>query len=151
MARPGEFSARGAILDIYPVTYRAPVRLEFQADTLVRLEHSGVYFPVMHTHDENVNEVADGEVQPISFGPDEIEQMAELEHDRWVSERRADGWKLGPERDVLKKITPYLVSWEELPDEVREWDREAVRRIPELLAAVGLEIRRKPQKLVDEE
>jgi len=33
----GEFSLRGATLDIYPVTYRAPVRLEFEADRLVSI------------------------------------------------------------------------------------------------------------------
>ncbi|HXV28494.1 MAG TPA: DEAD/DEAH box helicase [bacterium] len=34
VSRPGEFAIRGAIVDIYPVTYRAPVRLEFEADIL---------------------------------------------------------------------------------------------------------------------
>ncbi len=34
---PGEFARRGGILDIYPMTYRAPVRLEFQTDTLVSI------------------------------------------------------------------------------------------------------------------
>ncbi|MBI3316816.1 MAG: transcription-repair coupling factor [Candidatus Omnitrophica bacterium] len=34
VARPGEFALRGAIFDIYPVTYRSPVRLEFEADRI---------------------------------------------------------------------------------------------------------------------
>ena len=89
------------------------------------------------------HEVKDAKVAPHSLLEDEIERMAEMEHDRWVAERRADGWRLGPKRDVLNKISPYLVSWEELAEEVREWDREAVRRIPELLASVGLVIRRR--------
>lgn len=84
----------------------------------------------------------DGRVDLVTFTDAEIELMAEMEHDRWVSERVADGWTSG-ERDVARKTTPYLVGWEELPDEVREWDREPVRRIPELLAGVGLEIRRR--------
>ncbi len=37
VAHPGEFSLRGATLDIYPVTYRSPVRLEFEADRLVSI------------------------------------------------------------------------------------------------------------------
>lgn len=82
-----------------------------------------------------------GDPEPISFTDDEVELMAELEHDRWTAERLADGWKPGA-RDVLAKTSPYLVGWNELPEEVREWDREPVRRIPELLAGVGLEIRR---------
>ncbi len=38
----------------------AKVHREFQADTLVALEHTGVYLPVHHAHDENVTEVEDG-------------------------------------------------------------------------------------------
>ncbi len=32
--KPGEFARRGAIFDIYPMTYRSPVRLEFEADRI---------------------------------------------------------------------------------------------------------------------
>lgn len=89
-----------------------------------------------------VNEVGDEGAEPFAFTADEIELMSVMEHDRWVSERRADGWTLGEERDVHNKVSPHLVSWNELPDAFREWDREAVRRIPELLAGVGFEIQR---------
>ena len=34
VSRPGEFAVRGGIVDIYPVTYRAPVRLEFEGETI---------------------------------------------------------------------------------------------------------------------
>lgn len=77
----------------------------------------------------------------ISFTHAEIERMSKMEHDRWVAERRADGWTLG-DRDIPSKTTPHLVSWEELSEDIREWDREAVRKIPHLLAQVGFEIRR---------
>lgn len=33
---------------------------EYQADSMVRCERSGIYLPVMHTHDELVTEVRDG-------------------------------------------------------------------------------------------
>ena len=52
-------------------------------------------------------------------------------------------WKWGEERDVVKKTSPYLVPWSDLPDDVKEWDRETVRKIPEILAGVGLEVHRK--------
>lgn len=39
----------------------AKVHREFQADTLVALENTGVYLPVHHAHDENVTEVTDGQ------------------------------------------------------------------------------------------
>ncbi|MFA6600114.1 MAG: transcription-repair coupling factor [Candidatus Omnitrophota bacterium] len=37
VSRPGEFASRGNIVDIYPVTYRTPVRLEFEGDTLASI------------------------------------------------------------------------------------------------------------------
>ena len=84
---------------------------------------------------------ADGTPVVATFAPAEIEQLALLEHDRWVSDRRAAGWTLGATRDVERKISPHLVPYERLPEEIREYDREAVRAIPDLLAAAGLEIR----------
>ncbi len=75
---------------------------------------------------------------PLTFTPEEFERLAILEHERWVTERLQAGWTQGPVRDVERKITPYLVSWEELAEEIREYDREAVRVIPELLAEAGL-------------
>ncbi|MBU9889867.1 MAG: transcription-repair coupling factor [Candidatus Omnitrophica bacterium] len=37
VAVPGEFAVRGGTVDIYPVTYRMPVRLEFRGDTISQI------------------------------------------------------------------------------------------------------------------
>lgn len=68
--------------------------------------------------------------------------MAEMEHARWNVERLLDGWKRGEKIDVLNKVSPHLVGWADLPEDVKEWDRKTVRKIPEYLAKVGLEVRR---------
>src|ERR671932_2515539 len=60
-----------------------------------------------------VHEAGTGRAEPIAFTPEEVEPLAVMEHDRFVAERRAAGWRLGPERDVAAKVTPYLVSWDE--------------------------------------
>ncbi len=70
---------------------------------------------------------------------DEVEIMAEMEHTRWNVEWLLDGWTWGERRDIIKKTSPYLVGWSELPDDVKEWDRQTVRKIPQFLARVGLE------------
>lgn len=75
------------------------------------------------------------------FKPEEIEVLAKMEHDRWVQERILGGWREGL-RDVIKKTTPYLVPWEELDDEIRDNDRQAVRGMPYLMAEAGFEIYR---------
>lgn len=78
------------------------------------------------------------------FTKAEVDYMAEMEHGRWALERAASGWTYGPKKDAEKKISPYLVSWDELEDNVREYDRKNVRVWPELLADAGLEIYRLP-------
>jgi voltage-gated potassium channel Kch len=72
------------------------------------------------------------------FTDDEVEVMAQLEHDRWVAERRRGGWRSGP-RDSSARTTPWLVAWEDLPEDIRDYDRMFVRHLPDLLARVGLQ------------
>ena len=81
-----------------------------------------------------------GEPHLHDFTFDEIERMAKEEHERWVNERLAADWRLGPGRDIANKISPYLVPYDRLEDPVKELDRSAVRNIPKLLANAGFEI-----------
>jgi hypothetical protein len=74
-----------------------------------------------------------------AFTEAEIELMAELEHARWCQERQAEGWTAGPTRDDERKVTPSLVDWNQLPDHVKEYNRDAVRALPELLTFAGYE------------
>jgi hypothetical protein len=69
------------------------------------------------------------------FSNEEIEELAELEHERWVEERLATG-RQGPTDDA-GRLHPWLVPWQELPEAEKEKDRDVVRAIPELLGAVG--------------
>jgi hypothetical protein len=77
----------------------------------------------------------------VRFSKKEVELMAELEHERWVVERVEAGYTPGP-RDPEKKTSPYLGPWDTLTDSVKEYDRNTVRAIPELLANVGFEVYR---------
>jgi len=79
-------------------------------------------------------------ISPIVFTIEEIEMMAEMEHKRWVKERLAKGWKYGEIKDTDNKISPYLIPWSDLSDEIKELDRNPVRKIPEFLARVNLEV-----------
>ena len=82
---------------------------------------------------------ASGRADPFTFTVAEVEQLAELEHGRWVQERRADGWTSGP-RDVEAKHTPHLGPWSDLSEEVRDLDRITITGLPGFLADVGYEI-----------
>ena len=81
-----------------------------------------------------------GERDAFAFDRVEVELLAHVEHDRWWREREIDGWRYAPEKDVERKESPYLVPWEELPEDVRELDRNAVRTIPDVLARAGLRV-----------
>ncbi|MGQ0701875.1 MAG: NAD-binding protein [Gemmatimonadales bacterium] len=75
------------------------------------------------------------------FAPGEVELLAQLEHLRWNAERVLAGWRWAPgPKNVVLRTTPYLREWDEVPDEVRQNDRGAVRLIPRLLAAVGQKV-----------
>ncbi len=86
----------------------------------------------------------DWEAASFRFDPGEIEQLAELEHQRWVEERRQNGWlfKPGP-KNIAKKISPHMVPWEELSWEIKESDRNMVRNLPSFLAQAGFQIYRR--------
>ena len=76
----------------------------------------------------------------VTFDAEEVERMAELEHDRWCRDQTAAGWAFGPVRDDQRKVTPFLAPWDQLSDDVKEYDRNAVRALPELLTYAGFEI-----------
>jgi hypothetical protein len=74
------------------------------------------------------------------FTATEVEELAELEHERWMSERIAQGWTYGDKRDNERKIHPLLVDWAVLPEGDRQKDRDAVRAIPGILHDAGYQI-----------
>ncbi|MCA9270533.1 MAG: NAD-binding protein [Planctomycetales bacterium] len=80
--------------------------------------------------------------QMLEFTDDEVERLAEVEHRRWVDERKQAGWRYGPVKDVSAKINPHLMPWSELPESVRDTNRDAVRRTPLVLAKADFAIRR---------
>ncbi len=73
----------------------------------------------------------------FEFTDEEFEMLAIAEHKRWVTERLESGWRLGP-KDIGRKTTPYLVPFDELPEDIADLDRDAVRQIPDALALVDL-------------
>jgi len=74
------------------------------------------------------------------FTDEEIEKMAKIEHGRWIIERLKSGWKYGTNRDPERKISPYFIPFNELSDEVKEYDRVIIRRFPKLFKKLGMEI-----------
>jgi len=71
---------------------------------------------------------------------EKIKEMAEMEHGRWNVERLRAGWRYGPQSDAVSRIHSCLVAWDKLPEKIREYDYDAARRFPDILARAGLRI-----------
>jgi CRP-like cAMP-binding protein len=96
---------------------------------------------------------------PAQFSEEEIEQLAEREHDRWVRLKLAQGWSFASSRDEEARRHPDLVPWRELkpeerqtrygiegasrigpgtlPEEAKQNDRALIRSIGSILARIG--------------
>jgi hypothetical protein len=72
-----------------------------------------------------------------AFAGDEVATLARMEHSRLVAERKLGGWKYGPERDVEKKISPHLVAWSALSDQMKATHVHVAESVPEMLEAIG--------------
>lgn len=78
----------------------------------------------------------------FEFSPEEVELMAEMEHERFIQERVRQGFRYGAVKDLKKKITPTIVPWDDLPEDERQKDRDTVRRLPVFLAGARFQIYR---------
>ncbi len=76
------------------------------------------------------------------FTDEEIEILAEIEHQRWMQEKMSNGWKYGKSRNEDEKIHEGLLPWNKLSDETKGYNRDAIKAIPEILKIAGYEIYR---------
>lgn len=81
-----------------------------------------------------------GPGEEYTLAEPEIERLAVLEHERWVEERSAAGWRYGDHRDDARRLHPALAAWETLGAEMRERDHDAIREMPTILADAGFRI-----------
>jgi hypothetical protein len=87
--------------------------------------------------------LTDWTAEDLKFTDDEVEIMARMEHLRWMEQAKSEGWVYAPgDKDPVRKTNPCLLPWEDLPKDIQEIDRNAVREIPPLLAEVGYQVHR---------
>lgn len=76
-------------------------------------------------------------IPDLGQDPALLERLAELEHRRWMAERRLSGWQRGDTRDTLRRRHPDLVPWDQLPEASKRFDREIVLATLEAVASAG--------------
>ncbi len=74
------------------------------------------------------------------FSPTDLDTMARMEYERRMAERIRTGRTPGKGVNVSRPAIPNPIPWDELPDDVKERDRQTVRAIPEIMANAGFEI-----------
>lgn len=81
--------------------------------------------------------ISSGNADAPIWIPDAIvEQLAEREHEAWLRRKIDSGWVLGPRTDGTKQ-NPHLMEWSQLPDSVKQGNRDLVRAWAQLLTAAG--------------
>jgi hypothetical protein len=105
---------------------------------------------------------SDGEGSPEGLSEEEVELLAEQEHERWVILKLAQGWSFGATRDDAARSHPDIVPWRDvgpeerqqrygmdgasrvgpgtLAEEEKEKDRALVRKIGTIVTATGYSI-----------
>jgi hypothetical protein len=61
-------------------------------------------------------------IDGIRFRLDHPDAPPSAQHDRWMAEKRAAGWKHGPTKDAAKKTHPMLTPYRALPETERRKD-----------------------------
>ena len=61
------------------------------------------------------------------FTAEEIRVLAEMEHRRWMADKRLDGWQpTAGKKDSKRKLSPLLVDFDDLPEGEKHKDEQAV-------------------------
>ncbi len=68
------------------------------------------------------------------------EKIAENVHDVWAENRIKEGWKYGNKRDDIKKETPCLVPYNELPEIEKDYDRNTALETLKVIISLGYKI-----------
>lgn len=87
------------------------------------------------------------EPKPIQFDqsiPEPIqgymEWIGEQIHERWAEKRLLEGWEYGQQYDGENKKHPCLVSYDQLPESEKEYDRSTAAHTIHLLLYAGFQI-----------
>jgi ryanodine receptor 2 len=68
------------------------------------------------------------------------ERLAENAHDVWARRKLADGWTWGPSVDAAGKKHPDLVSYDQLPEDKKEYDRDTAMETIKAILSLGYRI-----------
>jgi hypothetical protein len=71
---------------------------------------------------------------------DVVETLSKMEHNRWAAHMLLNGWKYSAKRDDKRKLHTDLIPFEELSDEVKQYDRNTILNIRHLLRKMNMKV-----------
>jgi hypothetical protein len=74
---------------------------------------------------------------PFEFPGTFLDELAIMEHERWMRMKFTQGWQGAPVTDKDNKAHADLVPWEELSESAKDKDKAFVKAIPGILAKAG--------------
>lgn len=80
---------------------------------------------------------ARGDKYTGQFSDNEIEKLAEMEHERWMQQKLDNGWRYAKRTDKARKLHKDLLPWHDLSDDEQEKDRALVKGVPRILEKAG--------------
>jgi len=75
-----------------------------------------------------------------SFNEDEIEYIAEREHNAWYKLKVNLGWRYDSVRDDESKLSPNIVEWDKLDVSKKDSNKRTYQNLPQLCRNVDLKI-----------
>jgi hypothetical protein len=69
-----------------------------------------------------------------------LERLAEAEHDGWMEHRTRNGWRWAATRDDARKLHPDMLPYGKLPEREKGKDRNTIRHYPDFAARAGYRI-----------
>lgn len=78
--------------------------------------------PVQPPWDEEDAGIRNSAINGVAFNLDNPDAPPSASHDNWLKQKIADGWTLGPVKDVERKTHPAMVPYGDLPKAVQRKD-----------------------------
>ncbi|WP_298500783.1 TIR domain-containing protein [uncultured Methanobrevibacter sp.] len=94
----------------------------------------------LNSCDFDVVDISDDGIAVESFSDMQLDYMARCIHDLWCEDKINEGWTYGSEKNTEKLTTPYLVSWEQMPREVQQYDLDQMRDVFDIVKFADLKI-----------
>ncbi len=91
----------------------------------------------------SITRLVDWDAPNQQLNPPDVESMARLEHQLWLDDKTAEGWRYAPgPKNLDTKTNPDMVPWEKLAPAEKEKNRQTILGIPSFLGRAGYQIKK---------